>query len=529
MRIEDVTPSRATVPLIETNEVTKRFPGVLALDHVSFQLLPGQVHALVGENGAGKSTLMKVLGGIYAPDSGTVSIDGQAVTLNGPLDAQRRKVSIIHQELNLMGDLTVAQNIFFGREPHVGPRFNLSPRRLRAHTRDLLERVGLDLDPDARVGSLTVASQQMVEIAKALSFDARILIMDEPTAALTTREVEALFQVMADFISPSTGIIYISHRMEEITRLCDTITVMRDGRWVTTAPKEELPIPSIIEAMVGRPLPSREAASPSQIPIDEDEGSRREPLLAVSDLSSGTLVRGVSLEVKAGEILGLAGLVGAGRTEVARAIIGADARSSGTIRVRGTEVQIANPEEAVAHSIAYLSEDRKRFGLLLDKDITVNTALPSYRLWSRAGIIDDSRAESVAASMVDRLRIKTPSLGQRTRNLSGGNQQKVVVAKWLARDCDILIVDEPTRGIDVGAKDEIHALLEALAAQGKAIIVISSEIPELLRLAHRILVMHEGEVAGILPRAQATQEAIMALATGQGNGSGPADTQEATS
>lgn len=494
-------------PLLEAQGITKRFPGVLALDDVQFTLRPGEVHSLVGENGAGKSTLMKVLGGIHRPDAGVLRLNGVETTIHGPLDAQSKGISIIHQELNLMPDLTVEQNIFFGREQYEGIRFNLSPSKMRKETKELLERVGLHLDPDARVGDLTVATQQMVEIAKALSFDAKVLIMDEPTAALTDRETEALFKVMEDFVKPDTAIVYISHRMNEIKRVSDTITVMRDGRWVSTGPAADLSIDDIIEKMVGRRIESNIRPQPG----DPDA----EVVLKVEGLCTKKLLKDVSFELRRGEILGFAGLVGAGRTETARALIGADPKTAGRVEIEGREVNIKSPEDAVKHSLAYLSEDRKRYGLLLDKDLVLNTALPSYRIWSRGIVVDDSQAVGTAARYIDRLRVKTPSARQRAKNLSGGNQQKVVIGKWLARDCDILIFDEPTRGIDVGAKDEIYDLLNQLAAQGKSIIVISSEIPEVLRLAQRIVVMWEGRVTGTISNDEATQNSIMALATGQ--------------
>lgn len=496
------------VPLVDLDHITKRFPGVVALDDVHFTLLPGEVHALVGENGAGKSTLMKVLGGIYQPDAGTIEVGGRTVSISSPLVARELGISLIHQELNLMPDLDVAENIFFGREGTGRFGLALTPRELRRRTRELLERIGLDLDPDAQVGSLSVATQQMVEIAKALSVDSQVLIMDEPTAALTQREVEALFAVMHDFVSQRTGIIYISHRMEEIRQVADRITVMRDGEWVATRDAQDLPVSDIIELMVGRRIVSD--VRPEPLPPG------REAVLKVTGLSTRELLRDVSFELHRGEVLGFAGLVGAGRTEVARALIGADPMMAGTVEVSGTPVHIRTPQDAVAHSIAYLSEDRKRFGLLLDKDLVENTSLPSYRIWSRAWVIDDSRAEETSSSAIERLNVRTPSVHQLARYLSGGNQQKVVLAKWLVRDCDILIFDEPTRGIDVGAKEEIYGLLNDLASQGKSIIVISSEIPEILRLAQRIVVMWQGQVTGVLDNAAATQPAIMALATGQG-------------
>ena len=500
-------PDAHPAALVRAAGITKRFPGVLALDAVDFDLMPGEVHALVGENGAGKSTLMKVLGGIYQPDAGTITMAGRVVSIDSPSVARELGISVIHQELNLMPDLSVAQNVFFGREGRGRLGMTLTPRQLRRRTQDLLENIGLDLDPDAPVASLSVATQQMVEIAKALSVDSQVLIMDEPTAALTDREVETLFAVMRDFVSPRTGIVYISHRMEEIKRVADRITVMRDGQWVATGDAADLPISDIIELMVGRRIVSD--VRPAPLPPD------REVVLKVSGLSTPDLLRDVSFELHRGEVLGFAGLVGAGRTETARALIGADPMSAGRVEVFGREVHIRTPQDAVAHSIAYLSEDRKRFGLLLDKDLVDNTSLPSYRVWSRAWVIDDSRAEGTSASAITRLDVRTPSIRQLARNLSGGNQQKVVLAKWLVRDCDILIFDEPTRGIDVGAKEEIYGLLTELAAQGKSVIVISSEIPEILRLAQRIVVLWQGRVTGVLDNAAATQSAIMALATGQ--------------
>ena len=436
--------------------MTKRFPGVLALDEVGLTVHPGQVHALVGENGAGKSTLMKILSGIYRPDAGQIWLRGEPVRIASPQQAQRLGISTIHQELGLMPDLTVEQNVFFGREPYAGTRFNLAPRAMRRRTEELLDRVGLALRPGDRVGDLTIATQQMVEIAKALAFDARVLIMDEPTAALTERETEALFRVMADFISPHTAIIYISHRMDEVKRVADAVTVLRDGRWIATTPADQISVAEVIEQMVGRSLETD--ARPE--PHDASAPVR----LKVEGLATEDLLREVSLEVRCGEILGLAGLVGAGRTETARAIIGADPRSAGRIEVGGQPVEISSPADAVRHSIAYLSEDRKRYGLLLDKSLVENIALPSYGRWSRVSVVNDDAAVQTAERFIEQLRIKTPSPWQEVQYLSGGNQQKVVLAKWLARDCDVLIIDEPTRGIDVGAKEEIYRLLEDLAA-----------------------------------------------------------------
>lgn len=499
-------PAAPGTPLLRASGIRKVFPGVVALDGVDFELRGGEVHALLGENGAGKSTLMKVIAGIYGPDDGTVEIGGEPVELTGPLDAQSRGIGVIHQELNLMPDLTVAENIFFGREPRSRFRALLSEREAIARSREILARVGLaKLDPSILVGRLTVATQQMVEIAKALSLDARVLIMDEPTAALNDREVDTLMGVIADFVSQSTGVVYVSHRMEEIMRVSDRVTVLRDGKLIDTTPAADTTIGEIIRKMVGRQIDT--SARPE--PITEN----RPIVLEVTDLSTAALIKNVSFDLREGEVLGFAGLMGAGRTETARALVGADERRGGTIRLRGEEVTIHNPADAVRQGIGYLSEDRKHFGLILDNDVTANVALASLGRSTRWGFIRDRQLSGLARRYVKSLRIKTPSVHQIVRNLSGGNQQKVVLAKWLARDCDILIIDEPTRGIDVGAKEEIYTLIEKLKEQGTSIIVISSEIGELMRLSDRMVVMCNGRVTGVLSNQEATQERIMTLAT----------------
>jgi ribose transport system ATP-binding protein len=487
--------------------ISKSFPGVRALDDVHLDLRHGEVLALVGENGAGKSTLLKLLSGIYRPEEGAMELDGSPMSPNGPRQANELGISVIHQEFHLMPDLTVAQNIFIGREPRRAGLIRDDELERRAAA--LFERLGIPLDPRQPVSHLSVAGQQMVEIAKALSFDARVLIMDEPTAALTETEVATLFRIVRGFVSPRTGVIYVSHRMDEVKEISDRITVLRDGRYVDTLPTASTATREVIAAMVGRQLATgvRPDAAPG---VSGSDG--REVVLSVRGLSTRKLLRDVSFELHRGEILGFAGLMGAGRTEVARAIIGAD-RSSGVVEVNGRSVTVRNPADAVRNGIGYLSEDRKRYGLLLDQDVVRNVMLSSLPGMTRGGFVRDTEGRRVAAEMVDRLAIRTPSVTQRTKNLSGGNQQKVVLAKWLVRDCDVLIVDEPTRGIDVGAKDEIYGLLTSLAAQGKSIIVISSELPEVLRLADRIVVMCEGRVTGTLANADATQHDIMELAT----------------
>ena len=491
--------------LLQAEGVTKSFPGVKALSGMRLDLRKGEVLALVGENGAGKSTLMKLLTGIYSMEEGQFWLEGQPLTVKNPKEAQERGLAIIHQEFNLMPDLTVAQNIFIGPEPLSGGFFT-KPKVLEAQARELIDRLGLPLDPSAKVHSLTVAKQQMVEIAKALSYNARVLIMDEPTAALNDAEVETLHDLIRRFITPQTGVVYISHRMPELKRIADRVTVIRDGEYIDTLDMATATIDQVISRMVGRAIDT--SARPQNVRTD------RPVLLTVEHLSTRGLLQDVSFELYEGEILGFAGLMGAGRTEVARAIVGADPRTSGTIRLRGKVINPRNAAEAAKLGIGYLSEDRKRYGLLLGHAVTSNVAISSLAdKFSRFGIVDDRAIAKASTEQRTNLRIKTPSIGQLVTNLSGGNQQKVVIARWLVKNSDVLIFDEPTRGIDVGAKDEIYHLLNRLASEGKSIIMISSELPEVLRLSHRIVVMSEGRVTGIVPADDATQESIMALAT----------------
>ncbi|WP_313479571.1 sugar ABC transporter ATP-binding protein [Microbacterium sp.] len=491
-------------PILRMEGISKGFPGVQALQDVHLEVHPGEVLVLVGENGAGKSTLMKILSGIYTRDAGTITFEGEQIELIGPLQAQQLGITIIHQELNMMPDLTVAQNIYIGREPKTGPF--LSERALNRRTEELLQRLDIKLDPRRKVGDLTVAEQQMVEIAKALSFNAKVLIMDEPTSALTDAEVETLFVLIEQLKQRGTGIVYISHRMDELRRLADRVSVLRDGAYIGSLEKSEISIPRIIEMMVGRAI---------------DEGTRPEArehagdpvVLDVQGLSTKTLLKDVSFQLHKGEILGFAGLMGAGRTETARAIIGADRKDAGTINVGGKPARIRQPEDAVKRGIGYLSEDRKLLGLMLEQDVTFNTVLASLDSYANAiGWMGDRKAKNQTKDYVQQLRVKTPSVNQIVKLLSGGNQQKVVIARWLMRDCDILIFDEPTRGIDVGAKEEIYRLMQQLAASGKSIIVISSELPEILRVANRIAVFANGRITGTLRNEEASQEKIMQLA-----------------
>lgn len=492
--------------LVLMEDIDKRFPGVHALDHCHFDLRAGEVHALCGENGAGKSTLMKILSGIYPKDAGHIYYKGQEVSISSPKAAQELGISIIHQELNLMPHLTLAQNIFIGREPRAGARFWLDEPALNKQTAELFERMHLNLDPRTRVSDLTVAKQQMVEIAKALSYNSDVLIMDEPTAALTDAEIEDLFRIIRQLRDRGVGIVYISHRMDEIKQITDRITVMRDSRYIDTVNTADTTIDRIISMMVGRAIFEDKSAPP--------EDQNRDVVLEVKNLNRGKVLKNINFSLKRGEILGFAGLMGAGRTEVARAVFGADPIDSGEIFVHGKKASIHSPSDAVRHGIGYLSEDRKRYGLALGMDVETNVVLASMRKFlSALGIVNAQRTRSTAETQVQNLAIKTPGIQQKVKNLSGGNQQKVIIGKWLTANTDILIFDEPTRGIDVGAKSEIYKLLNELAQQGKSVIMISSELPEVLRMSHRVIVMCEGRITGDLPIREATQEKIMTYAT----------------
>jgi ribose transport system ATP-binding protein len=494
--------------LLKMEGISKSFPGVKALSDVQLELRSGEVHALVGENGAGKSTLMKVLTGIYQRDSGKIMLEGNEVDVPNTKAAQELGIGIVHQELNLASDLTVAQNIFIGREPRKGFKLWLDEKKLNQDAQDLIKRLNLKLNPKDYVGDLTVAKQQMVEIAKALSFDSKILIMDEPTAALTGSEIDALFEIIDQLRQSGVGIVYISHRMDELKRITDRMTIMRDGSYIGTVNTKEATIDEIISMMVGRKITV--GTTP------EIKTQKNETVLEVRGLNRGSILKDINFNLKKGEILGFSGLMGAGRTEVARAIFGADPIDSGEIYIKGKQIQIKNPHEAVQNGIGYLSEDRKQFGVMVDLDVKSNIAISSLNRFSQfLGWANAQQISNNAEEMIDKLKIKTPSSDQQVKLLSGGNQQKVVIAKWLTRDCDILIFDEPTRGIDVGAKGEIYKLLNDLAAQGKSIIMISSELPEILRMSHRIITMCEGRITGELVNENVTQEMIMSYATKQ--------------
>lgn len=489
--------------------ITKRYPGVLALDDAHFELQSGEVHALVGENGAGKSTMMKILAGIVTADSGKIFLDGEEIHLNGPRSALNLGISIIHQELNLMPHLTVAQNIFIGKEPKKYLPFWLDDKSLLSQTDELLDRLHLNLDPREKVANLSVAQQQMVEITKALSYNSRVLIMDEPTAALTNTEIDELFRIIRGLRDEGVGIVHISHRLEELKQISDRITVMRDGKYVETLGTKEATIEKVISLMVGRTI--------FQEAPEIREESNREVVLEVKNLNNGRFVKDVNFRLHAGEILGFAGLVGAGRTEVLRSIFGADKATSGEVIINGKVAKINKPMDAVKLGLGYLSEDRKQFALALSLDVETNIVLGIIpRFARRFGLVDRRRIQVAAEKQVRDLSIRTPSIKQKVSNLSGGNQQKVAIGKWLTADSNIIIFDEPTRGIDVGAKSEIYKLMNDLVRQGKSIIMISSELPEILRMSHRMIVMCEGRITGELLSEEADQEKIMTYATMRG-------------
>lgn len=489
--------------VLQMQDIDVVFPGVHALKKCHFSLKKGEVHALVGENGAGKSTLMKVLTGIYTDYHGQVVLEGNPVRFTNIKDAQFAGISIVHQELNMLGYLSVAENIFIGRE---SKGFFLSNRATNEKAQKLLDNFNIRISPTKKVNTLSVAQQQMVEIVKAMSFDnTKILILDEPTASLSEKETEELFDKVRILKEKGVAIIFISHRMNELKQIADRITVMRDGEYVNTVNAQECTTDEIIQMMVGRKI-HQEIKSHSNV----DENA--EVVLEAKNLCSD-LVKGVSFTLKKGEILGFAGLVGAGRTEVMRLIFGADPMISGKIFVKGREVQIRSPKDAVAHGIGYLSEDRKRLGLALGLSVRDNMTLGSIDDFTKAKLIDERKCDDSVRQYTESLNIKTPSFKQLVKFLSGGNQQKVIIGKWLLMNTDVLIFDEPTRGIDVGAKAEIYDLMQKLADSGKSIIMISSDLPEILRMSDRIVIMCEGRKTGELDISEASQEILMKYAT----------------
>ena len=485
--------------------IDKRFSGVHALKKVDFNLKEGEIHALVGENGAGKSTLMKALTGIFPKDSGEIHYMGQLFNPHSPKQALNAGIAIVHQELNMMDHLTVAHNLFIGRESTKFNGLMLDEKEQNKRARDLLKKLNMDIDVTLKLGELTVGKQQMIEIAKAVSYNLKVLVLDEPTAALTDAEIEDLFTIMRDLASKGVGMIYISHRLDEIGEISDRVTVLRDGELVGTKNTSELTKEEMINMMVGRVIYEK-PKSKSNVPPDAPV------VLKVENLNSGDMVNDVSFELHRGEILGFAGLMGAGRTETARALYGAD-KATGSIEVNGKKVMITSPMDAVKLGIGYLSEDRKRYGLATKLSVIDNSVMASHDLLSPSFLIKNKALVEATKEYVAKLSIKTPSIDQLVLNLSGGNQQKVVIAKWLIKNSSILIFDEPTRGIDVGAKSEIYSLMNELVKEGKSIIMISSDLTEVLRMSDRVVVMNEGRITGILDIKDATQEKIMGLAT----------------
>ena len=497
-------PEPDPVPVLALEGVSKSFGAVRALRGVSLQLFAGEAHALAGENGAGKSTLIKALAGVHRPDEGTVLLDGQPVVFHGPADARDAGVAVIYQEPTLFPDLSVAENIFMGRQPRRSFG-RVDHRSVHAATADLFRRLGVDLDPDQPARGLSIADQQLVEIAKALSFDARVLIMDEPTAALTGSEVARLFGVVRSLREEGAAVLFISHRLEEVFALCQRVTTLRDGAWIATEPVEGLGEDDLIRRMVGRDLDELYPKLPAEVGA---------VALSVRRLTREGVFTDVSFEVRSGEIVGLAGLVGAGRSEVARAVFGVDRWDGGEVEVAGKPLKPGAPSLAMAAGLALVPEDRRAQGLVMGMSIERNIGLTGLRATSRAGVMNRGSERSRAVDWAVRLQVKYARLGDLVGTLSGGNQQKVVLAKWLATAPTVLIVDEPTRGIDVGTKAEVHRLLSQLAGQGVAVLMISSDLPEILGMADRVLVMHEGRIAAELDRAEATEQSVLAAATG---------------
>ncbi|WP_405110192.1 sugar ABC transporter ATP-binding protein [Micromonospora sp. NBC_01405] len=496
-------------PVLSLHGVSKSFGAVAALRDVRLDLHAGEAHALVGENGAGKSTLVKILAGAHRPDTGTLTLDGREVVFGGPADARAAGIAVIYQEPTLFPDLSVAENIFIGRQPLRGLR-RIDTAAMRSRTRELFARLGVHIDPDRPARGLSIADQQLVEIAKALSFDARVLVMDEPTAALSGVEVERLFAVARSLREAGTAVLFISHRFDEVYALCQRITVMRDGRWVSTDPADQLAVDQLVRRMVGRDVSSLYPKLPADI---------GEVRLEVRDLTRHGHFDGVNLTVRSGEIVALAGLVGAGRSEVVRAIFGIDRYDRGEVLVGGRRLPAGSAPAAIAAGLALVPEDRRQQGLVMDLSVADNTTLPRRWSLSRLGLLLGSAERRSAQTWTQRLQVKAARLTDPVSTLSGGNQQKVVLAKWLSTTPRVVIVDEPTRGIDIATKAEVHRLLSGLAAEGVAVLMVSSELPEVLGMADRVLVMHEGRLVSEIDRDQADEESVMFAATGQREGS----------
>ena len=490
--------------MIQMNGISKSFSGNQVLNDVSFELANGEIHALMGENGAGKSTLMKILSGIHHKDSGHIRVDGEEHTFKTIKDSERCGIHVIHQELNILPDLSVAENLFLGKELTYG--FGIMKRaEMRRQAHDLLCKLGLDIDPKTRAGDLSVGKQQLVEIAKAIASDAKYIVMDEPTAALTDREIQTLFETVRELKNKGISFVYISHRMEEIFAICDRITILRDGQYAGVRDIPKTSFDEIVAMMVGRELGER---------FPERQHCIGDTKLSVDNLCANHVFENVSFELRKGEVLVLAGLMGAGRTEVAQTLFGARKANSGSITIDGQAVKIHNPIQAMQHKIGFVTEDRKTEGLLLDFSIQDNIMLTNFDKTCRMGITQPTSENQFVQKFIDQLAIRTTNAHLPVKSLSGGNQQKVVLAKWLGTEPDILILDEPTRGVDIGAKKEIYTIINQLAEAGVAILMISSELPEVIGMADRVLVMHEGRITGEVNKSNMTQENIMHYATG---------------
>lgn len=494
-----------TNPIVEMKQIHKSFYSVNVLRGVDFDLFSGEIHALMGENGAGKSTLVKILTGIHKSNQGEIFYKGNQTEFSSPKDAEKNGVAVIHQELNIIPYLTVAENMFLGKELKAKPFGILKSKEMNQRTKDYLNRLGIDMDPQKSAGELSVGQQQMIEIARAIAANTEVLIMDEPTAALTDREIETLFKVMDQLRQEGVAIIYISHRMEEIFRMCNRITVLRDGQSIGTKNTNETNFEEIVKMMVGRELGER---------FPDRTADIGDTYFSVENLSLEGVFNNISFDVKKGEILGVAGLMGAGRTEIMEAIFGARKKSSGTIVLDGKELSIKKPHHAIRAGIGFITEDRKDEGLVLGLTVRENLSIPNLKTLSNQTIMSDKKEKQFSKGMIEKLRIKTSSSEQEVKSLSGGNQQKVVFGKWLGINPKLLILDEPTRGVDVGAKKEIYSIMNEETKKGKSIIMVSSELPEILGMSDRIMVIHEGKVTAILDKADANQEKIMEAATG---------------
>jgi len=487
--------------------IGKRFPGVVALDNVSLSVGKGEVLALCGENGAGKSTLMKILGGVYQPDDGQVLVDGQPVKINNVTDAMKLGIAFIHQELNVLDNLDVAANVFLGREPVLGPFKLINQKKIYADTEPYLKRLGVDISPRTRLDKLSIAQQQMVEIAKALSLNARIIIMDEPTSSLTLSETERLLELVAELGKSGVSVVYISHRLAEVDRCADRVVVLRDGKNAGGLDRSQISHDSIVSLMVGREIKSAYAASSCA----KTPGFFKVRNAKTSRFPGKT----ISFDATRGEILGFAGLVGAGRSELMKALVGLDAAGGAEVSIGGDSLRIASPRDAIGHGIYLVPEDRRGEGLVTSMTVRENTTLPSLKKFTQLFMIVRDRERKVANEQIASLKVKTPNCETRVVNLSGGNQQKIVLGKWLSMSPKVMILDEPTRGIDVGAKAEIYRIMRALADNGAVILMISSDMEEVLNVSDRIMVMHEGSITGVLDRAACTEENIMQLAVGK--------------